>query len=114
MNLKKKTNELISTHKGTEQSLFRALKDLLNDYKRSKIPRIKYDLTNHYTEFTPNRTALSESIMIKGMSERSIYERLVRYEKDGFNASRETKALTDEVCRVLKCERDELLQAWNG
>lgn len=114
MNLKKKTNELIITHKGTEQSLFRALKDLLNDYKRSKIPRIKYDLINNYTDFTPNRTELSQSILMKGMSERSIYERLVRYEKDGFNAARENKALTKEVCRVLKCERDKLLQKWNG
>lgn len=114
MNLKKETNTLLDTHKGTEQSLFRALKDLINDFKRSNIPRIKYDLTNNYTEFTPNRTALSESIMIKGMSERSIYERLVRYEKDGFNAKRETKALTDEICRVLRCERDKLLKEWEG
>ena len=114
MNLKKETKNILNTHKGTEQSLFRALKDLLNDFKRSNIKRLKYDLINHYTDFTPNRTALSESIMLKGMSERSIYERLVRYEKDGFNAKRETKALTDEICRVLKCERDQLLKEWNG
>lgn len=114
MNLKKEATELLASHKGTEQSLFRAIKDLANDYKRSKIPRIKYDLTNNYTEFTPNRTALSESMMVEGMSERAIYERLVRYEKDGFQASRENKSLTKEVCRVLKCERDKLLQEWNG
>ena len=114
MNLKKETQTLLDTHRGTEAGLFRALKDLVNDFKRSKIPRIKYDLINNYTEFTPNRTALSESISMKEMSERSIYERLVRYEKDGFQVKRESKALTDEICRVLKCERDKLLQEWNG
>ena len=48
------------------------------------------------------------------MSERAIYERLVRYEKHGFDAKKENKPLTSEICRVLKCERDKLLQEWNG
>jgi len=113
MDLKKEMQAVLNEYQGTEPLLFRALKDKLNDYKRSKIKKLTYALKENYNDIAPNRTALSECIAIKGMSERSIYERLVRYEKYGFNNKRESKELTKEICRVLRVERDELLKEYN-
>ena len=114
MNLKKEIIQTVEHHQGTEQGLHRAVKDVLNDYRRSKIPKLSYNLKPFYNDVAPNRTALSECISIKGMSERSIYDRLVRYEKNGFNNKREHKGLTKEICRVLKVQRDDVLVPWNG
>ena len=110
MNLKKEMQTVLDTYQGSDLLLFRALKDTLNDYRRSKIKTLTYALKGNYNELAPNRTELSKCIMVKGLSERAIYDRLVRYEKYGFKAKRENKKLTSEICRVLGMERDDLLK----
>ncbi len=110
MNLKKEMQTVLDTYHGSDALLFRALKDKLNDYRRSSVKRLTYSLKGNYTRLVRNRTELSECVMVKELSERAIHDRLTRYEKDGFAAKRENKQLTKEICRVLNIERDDLLK----
>ena len=114
MNLRKNILEITENHQGTDNSLFRAVKDLLNDYKRSSLKRLTYDLKPYYNDVAGNRTSLSQCVMVKGLSERAIHERLLRAEKDGFVPSNENKKLTKEICRVLKIDRDVILKEFES
>ena len=85
--------------------------NVLKEYRRAK-NRYYIELNSFYGKLIENRHQLSESISIKGLNERAIYQRIYILEKTGYKADDEPTELLNKICLALKTRKDQIIKSF--
>lgn len=117
MSLRKELKEAI---KCKDCELYDSVKEVLRQHKIKNQKTLCYDfdlaikngnqkrLERGLSGFR-SKKMLSHLIEIKGLTQRAIYERMRRFEVEGFSPEKEDKILTKEICSLLFIKRSSLV-----
>ena len=85
--------------------------NVLKEYRRAK-DRYYIELNDYYGKLIENRHQLAESISMKGLNERAIYQRIYVLENTGYKADDEPTELLDKICLALKTRKDQIIKSF--